>query len=308
MTNTTDYVPQTQDLFRDPAGIEKLVLESRIPVEGAEIVRASQLFAGSYPWEALDGLETFLGLLCDQFNPRVVEETYFDAESGQMVPGRGSAQVRRKSIKVRENESHPYPCVRDACEHIEFGAVLDWRMNRQRGGRNCVIDGSASMSDLVFLGDKAQLRHNCAVLGPVVIGDGESFNDGRFDPEKEIGIGGVIGRNVAVKKSIIRAGARITSGTDIVYSIIGRDVVMDPNATILCKRFDREEEIVLHRYNGEERPPFHTRHQRLGAFIGDSCKIGSVKLHPGVILMPGCEVPSRVGELLSGVYTPEYFG
>jgi len=302
----TDYVPRIEALFRNPAGIEKLVLK-RHEAGGGKVVNLLRLLpADSYPWEALDGIEEFLSALCREFNPRKMDESYLDG-AGKIVQGRASADVRSKIMLVTQEVSHVYPCLRDACRCVEFGAVLDWRASRQRGGRNCVIDGSAKVTDYVFLGDKVQLRHNSAVFGPAIIGDGESFNDGSKSPEGHIGDGAVIGRNVIVQQAIVRSGARITSGTDIVYSIVGRDVVIDPNATILYERFDREKEITIHRFNGEEAEPLSTGRQRLGAFIGDGCKVGSVKLHPGVILSPGCEVSSRVGELLSGVYTPEFF-
>ncbi|MDQ7814900.1 MAG: hypothetical protein RDU25_03810 [Patescibacteria group bacterium] len=300
------YIPETKDLFRDPVGIEALVLLEKSEAAGRTTIREVRLFPPGPPWQALDDLEDFLALLCTQFNPRVIEESYRDS-SGKVVPGRAPSDIRSKSMLVKENVDSKYPCLRDACRRIEYGAVLDWRTSRQRGGRNCVIDGSAKVTDYVFLGDKVQLRHNSAVFGPVIIGDGQSFNDGSSNPDGNVGDGAVIGRNVSVQRSIVRAGARITSGTDVMYSVIGRNVIIDPNATILYERFDREKEITIHRFNGAEAEPFSTEHQRLGAFIGDGCKVGSVKLHPGVILLPGCEVPSRFGELLSGVYTPEFF-
>ncbi len=304
---TTDFVPRVKDLFYGCVGIEELDLPEVLEPEIYGPPRLLRLFRpNAYPWEALDELDLFMTALCKRFDPRILEEKHYDAAMGEMVEGRGTADNRRRSIIVKQNMTHLYPCIRDACKYIAFGAVLDWQAEKQRGGRDCVIDGSVSLAGRVFLGDKVQLRDNSAIIGPAVIGDDRTFNDDVFDPKKQVGIGGVIGDGVKVKRSIVRDGAYISSGTVVKHSIIGQDTVMDPGATILYKRFDREE-IVIRRLDRKRQVEFNTGRPRLGVFIGDECKVGSIKMHPGVILMPGCQVPTRIGELRAGVYTPEFF-
>ena len=299
-------IPRIRDLFANPAGIELVpFVRTQWLSYGLMGVEEPMFFRPeAYPWEILDNLPDMLKQVCDAHPVRM----YVDHDGAEV---RASVKPRTY-LAVAEVTSHPYPCLCDSRAwktddgdevSIASGAALDLRELRQRGGIRVQVDASVRMDDYVYIGPNVQFRHNAMVIGPAVIGGG-----GAIDPslQGKVGSGGVIGRKVTIKKSFLRSGVRINSGTDVAYAVIGRDVIVDPGATFLYERFDREL-IQIHRYDGIEVLPVMTERRRLGPIIGDGCRIGSVTLHPGVILLPRCEIVSECRELKSGVYSPEYF-
>jgi len=214
-------------------------------------------------------------------------------------------------IGVVSNDNHPFPYLHKVCDKIEPGAYVDERLSSMRGGWGLRCDATGRIQGPVFFGRGVQIRQTGMVQGSIV-GNGKcpNFASGcrSWDSAMETGAGCIIGNGVAVRRSLIRSpGVKIESGTQVVDCIIGRGVYINSGAQIAHERFNGKSIVIpFMDEQGYERS-FDTGLTKLGAVIGDGCYVGvNVTMHPGVILMPGCQV--KGGTILkSGVYYPQSF-
>jgi UDP-3-O-[3-hydroxymyristoyl] glucosamine N-acyltransferase len=269
-----------KDLFFDLQGIESQLFHT-------ETGSDEKLFSDDdYPWEALNKLPNLLRVIVD-INPRKIV-------------------IGQRNILVERNLDCLYPCVVDVYKQEPPYPYVDPKSLRLRGGIHLKCDGSAKLMGPAYVGPSVHIRHNGGILGYVVLGDGVSFDE---EPkEDEIGIGGIIGHGVTVRRSIIRAGTKIEAHSEIVDCIIGKNVYIDAGAQFPHENFSQRE-VSFARFDSElmGEPPIQTKRKKLGCIIGDRCFVGAnVTMHPGTILMPGCRVPG--GSVLeAGVYSPQYF-
>jgi acetyltransferase-like isoleucine patch superfamily enzyme len=272
-------VPRVKDLFADLKGIE--VFEFSF-----ESKDNCTLFSqDDVAWSPLNKLPSLLNAIVD-INPRIIE-------------------IDPKNILVTKNLACNYPCVQDVYEQEITYPEIDMRGLLIRGGYFLQCDGSAKLMGPVYIGPAVQIRHNGGILGHVIIGDGETHNH-PSEPGHE-GHGGIIGQGVTVRRSIIRAGGKIHSGSEIVDCLIGRNVSIGPGAQFAHENFSGRL-VSLPRFNDEPvSEPIQTGRQKLSIVIGDNCFIGAnVTAYPGVVLFPNCRIPG--GSVLKpGIYTPDYF-
>ncbi len=254
------------------------------------------------PWSALSLLGVVLNKICETSSRSVFHNP------------------DKREMNCRQSAFCPHPTLGD---EIHFGiastASIDFHRNRIRAAKGIRIDGAAKITGPVFFGAFLDIRHGAAILGDVIFGDGESYA-GVDLKDGEPGMGGILGRQVTAHRAIIRGsrqetekrypdknGTKIEAHTDIVDTIIGQDVYIGPGTQFGHETFSGKE-VLITRFNGEEfDPPLKTGRKKLGAIIGDGCKIGAgVTFYPGVILLPGCSVHG--GQTVrTGIYTPEYF-
>jgi len=278
--NSNTPVPLVKDMFFDLKGIECLAFSAK---ESDDL----KLFCDNdYPWEALNKLSTLLQMIVD-INPRKMT-------------------IEPRKILVERNNACLYPCVSDVYKQDPPYPYVDPKSLRLRGGFHLKCDGSAKLLGPAYIGPSVHVRHNGGILGFVVLGDGISFEN--EPPEENVGIGGIIGHGVTVRRSIIRAGTKIEAHSEIVDCIIGKGVYIDAGAQFPHENFSQRE-VSFARYNGIPLavPPILTGRKKLGCIIGDGCFVGAnVTMHPGTILLPGCRVPG--GSVLeAGIYSPRYF-
>ncbi len=273
-------LPHVKDLFFDLIGIEIQEFFLDNPSEDTLFNDAD------FPWEPLNKLNFLLSQIVD-INPRKVT-------------------IESRKILVERNSDCLYPCVTDVYKQNPPYPYVDPKSLRLRGGFFLRCDGTAKLVGPAYIGPSVQVRHNGGILGYVLIGDGVSHNS---EPSADdVGIGGIIGHGVTVRRSIIRSHTKIAAHTQIVDSIIGRNVFIDAGAQFPHENFSQKE-ISFSRLNAKplDGGPIKTGRTKLGVIIGDNCFVGAnVTSHPGTILMPGCRVPAGT-DLQSGIYTPEYF-
>ncbi len=271
--------PKVKDLFFDFQGIE---VESFAHQGNLNMSLFSQ---DDNAWEPLNKLFDLLKTVVD-INPRIIT-------------------IDKKNIFVTQNFECRYPCVQDVYQQEITYPEIDMRGLLVRGGYFMNCDGSAKLMGPTFIGPGVQIRHNGGILGHVIIGDGETHNHAST-PGQE-GHGGIIGQGVTVRRSIIRAGGKIHSGSEIVDCLIGRNVQIGPGAQFAHENFSGRE-VSLPRFNDEIFPePILTGRKKLSIIVGDGCFIGAnVTAYPGVVLLPSCRVPGGT-VLKPGIYEPDYF-
>ena len=271
--------PKVKDLFFDFHGIEVLpfVFESED--------NCTLFSQDDDAWSPLNKLSYLLEAIVD-INPRKIE-------------------IDEKNIFVTQNFDCRYPCVQDVYQQEITYPEIDMRGLLVRGGYFMHCDGSAKLMGPTFIGPGVQVRHNGGILGHVIIGDGETHMFAS-KPGYE-GHGGIIGQGVTVRRSIIRAGSKIHSGSEIVDCLIGRNVQIGPGAQFAHENFSGRE-VSLPRFNDEPFPePIQTGRNKLSIIVGDECFIGAnVTAYPGVVLLPHCRIPGGT-VLKPGIYKPDYF-
>lgn len=272
-------VPKVKDLFFDFQGIEVQ------PFAYSGIENMTLFSQDDVAWEPLNRLFDLLNAIVD-INPRIIT-------------------IDSKNIQVKQNIECRYPCVQDVYKQEITYPEIDMRGLLVRGGYFMQSDGSAKIVGPAYIGPAVQIRHNGGILGQVIIGDGESHNY-PSEPGHE-GHGGIIGQGVTVRRSVIRAGGKIYSGSEIVDCLIGRNVQIGPGAQFAHENFSGRE-VSFPRFNDRllEKPILTGRH-KLGIVIGDGCFIGAnVTAYPGVVLFPKCRIPGGT-VLKPGIYEPDYF-
>ncbi|GEM_PF-1596332 len=271
--------PKVKDLFFDFQGIET----QPFFYLGNE---NSTLFSQEDAvWEPLNKLFDLLQAIVN-IDPRIIE-------------------IDVKNIHVKQNIACRYPCVQDVYKQEIAYPEFDMRGLLVRGGYYLQSDGSAKIIGPTYIGPAVQIRHNGGILGHVVIGDGESHN---FQPEPgHGGHGGIIGQGVTIRRSIIRAGSKIHSGSEIVDCLIGRNVQIGPGAQFAHENFSGRE-ISFPRFNDQIlKDSILTGRYKLGIIVGDNCFIGAnVTAYPGVVLFPNCRIPGGT-VIKPGIYEPEFF-
>lgn len=271
------------DLFFDCRGIE------RYPFFHNGETKPACLFEDyDDPWEPLAKLSDLLKSVTSLDPVRVVKS--------------------KKNLLVEPNPKCSYPCVQTEYKCPPPYPTMDSRVLLLRGGEGLTADDSAKLKGPAYIGTRVQMRHGSGILGSVVIGDGETYNE-ELEAHKELGAGGILGYSVTVRRSIVRSGCKICSGTELADCIIGRNVQIGPGTQIAHENFSHRP-VNFPRWNGGEDYeflPWESGLVKLGAIVGDNCLIGAnVTLKPGVILTPGSVVHG--GQTLeAGIYTPEYF-
>lgn len=143
------------------------------------------------------------------------------------------------------------------------------------------IEAGATIRGDVSVGEGSIIHSGCYIVGPVVIGKNCRVGPNSVIlPSTSIGDGVTISSFSEIKNSVIMNKTRISSHTRIESSIIGSSNFIDSHFVTQCgEHLLIEMEGILHKAS------------KLGAVIGDHCKIGpQVTTCAGVRIGSGCDI------------------
>ncbi|MEK7627217.1 MAG: hypothetical protein AAB397_01380 [Patescibacteria group bacterium] len=174
-------------------------------------------------------------------------------------------------IKTRNG----YLCGIKTLNHIFAGAFSDLNNGSVEIGENTIIEPGAFIKGPAIIGRNCEIRHNAYIGGNVIIGNNC-----------------VIGHGSEVNNSIIMDYSNIMHFNCIEDSIVGNNVYIGFMSALLNVRADNGFiwlKIIARNGNLLDKKSIPLK--RLGAIIGDSCRIGAnISLNPGFVLMPGTQI------------------
>lgn len=142
-----------------------------------------------------------------------------------------------------------------------------------------------TIKDNIAIHKTAVIGHNVTIKAPAIIsencfvGSNSYLRNGVF-----LAPGAKVGISCEVKTSIMLENSAIAHFNFVGDSIIGHDVNVEAGA-IFCNHYnEREDDTVFVWIDGER---ITTGLHKLGAFVGDGCRIGAnAVLSPGTLLKP----------------------
>jgi UDP-N-acetylglucosamine diphosphorylase/glucosamine-1-phosphate N-acetyltransferase len=161
---------------------------------------------------------------------------------------------------------------------------------KSRISRSASISSRATVEGKVIIGDGVRVLENAVIRGPVYIGSGALIgNNALVRDYSHIGTDSVIGFGTEVKNSYIGDGCWAHSSY-IGDSVVGRNCSFGAGTVLANFRFD-EQNVPVNMGRGE----IDSGRDKLGAIIGDNCKIGiNASIMPGVRIGPNSIVGSHV--------------
>jgi len=142
-------------------------------------------------------------------------------------------------------------------------------------GVGTIIKSGVYIEGNIIIGKNCEIGPNCYLRGTTGIGDNCH-----------------IGQAVEIENSIIGDGANIANLSYIGDSVIGDNVDMGAGSITANLRFDGKNIKSFVKNSIQD-----TKKEKLGAIIGDNCKIGeNVLFYPGIKINPGSEIMS--GEIV----------
>ncbi len=152
------------------------------------------------------------------------------------------------------------------------------------------ISEKATIEGKVIISDNARVLENAVIRGPAYIGSGSIIgNNALVRDYSHIGADCVIGYSTEVKGSYIGDGCW-THSSYIGDSIIGKSCSLGAGTVLANFRFD--EQKISATVGGKT---VDTGRDKLGAIIGDNCKMGvNASVMPGIKIGPNSIVGSSV--------------
>jgi UDP-N-acetylglucosamine diphosphorylase/glucosamine-1-phosphate N-acetyltransferase len=152
------------------------------------------------------------------------------------------------------------------------------------------ISEKATVEGKVIISDNARVLENAVIRGPVYVGPGSIIGNNALVRDcSHIGANCVIGYSTEVKGSYI-GDCCWTHSSYIGDSIIGKSCSFGAGTVLANFRFDEQETSAT--VSGKT---VNTGRDKLGAIIGDNCKIGvNASVMPGIKIGPNSIVGSSV--------------
>lgn len=151
------------------------------------------------------------------------------------------------------------------------------------------VHASAEIIGNVIVDEGARIMHNAVVRGPAYIGKRSIVANNALVRGSSIGNDCVVGYNTEVKSSVLHSHVW-THMNYVGESIIGSNVSLGGGTITGNLRLDEQE--ILSPVKGEKIP---TKHTKLGAIIGNDCRVGiHVSTNPGIKIGAGTFVSSKV--------------
>lgn len=134
----------------------------------------------------------------------------------------------------------------------------------------------------IFIGKNVKIDPFVYIEGPCIILDGAHLSHASYvRPYTVIGSGARVGHASEVKHSIIMPGASLAHFNYVGDSIIGKGVNL--GAGVKCANVRHDKGGIVVSFEGQK---IDTGLVKMGAIIGDGCKIGcNVVLNPGTVLV-----------------------
>ncbi len=147
------------------------------------------------------------------------------------------------------------------------------------------MDEEYSVKDGVAIHKTAVIGHNVTIKAPAIIsehcfvGSNSYLRNGVY-----LAPGSKVGISCEVKTSILLEGCAIAHFNFVGDSIIGHDVNIEAGAILANHYNEREDDTVYVCIDGQR---ISTGMHKLGAIVGDDCRIGAnAVLSPGTLLLP----------------------
>jgi UDP-N-acetylglucosamine diphosphorylase/glucosamine-1-phosphate N-acetyltransferase len=214
--------------------------------------------------------------------------------------------------KVKTNNDDVYECALDnlvkdghkikVIPYTDFWAPIKypWHIfdavkylldiNQPKISSSAYISEKATVEGKVIISDNARVLENAVIRGPVYVGPGSIIGNNALVRDcSHIGADCVIGYSTEIKNSYIDNGCWMHSSY-IGDSIIGKSCSFGAGTVLANFRFDEQE--ISATVGGKA---MNTGRDKLGAIIGDNCKIGvNASVMPGIKIGPNSIVGSSV--------------
>lgn len=217
-----------------------------------------------------------LGCYCIQLELVVFEtcetSTHVDIPTGELM--RLIDYVQRATLVEQLEAMEPWKATESAMSIVSSIAVQlasdsAWYCSRS----NLAIHATAVVSPLAILdapaviGPRARVSHGAYLRSGVWLDEDVS-----------------VGPNCEIKSSFIFAKTRIAHLNYVGNSIVGEDVNIEAGAVLANHWNERDDKSIAVRINGQL---VETTVSKLGAIVGDSCRIGANAVtSPGTVLPP----------------------
>ncbi|QER42789.1 glucose-1-phosphate thymidylyltransferase [Thermodesulfobacterium sp. TA1] len=219
--------------------------------------KIASLFEGSYPWEALKALKTFLNDIVPSLPKEVplnlpLPETLLLTEEGEVL-----------SFKELEKGEDGFYFKGEKVE----GALL--------------MAGAFLSSEKIYFEKGVKVEPFAIIQGPAYFSQGTEVRQGAYvRGSVYTGVGCVIGHTTEVKNSIFLSQAKAAHFAYVGDSILGAQVNLGAGTKLANLKFNKKE--IIFTIEGEV---IKTGLKKLGAILGDGCQTGcNSVLQPGTIL------------------------
>lgn len=185
----------------------------------------------------------------------------------------------------------------DASPLASWAELAPWELTaRAREAAARLLAGvgpGCAVSDGVAVHGTAAVESGSVVKGPAVIGPdcpvaaGAYVRDGCW-----LDAGCTLGPGAEVKSAFLFAGSTLAHFNFVGDSVLGAGVNLEAGAVIANYRNERPDSAIVIHADGRR---IATGARKLGALVGDGCRLGAnAVVAPGALLRPGTVVP-RLG-------------